>query len=63
MKPVRQRDARFAGICGISAIVLGLGNLVCGCILLSYEVMNGDGMWSGLGVSIYKLTMRYDALC
>lgn len=51
MKPVRKREARFAGICGIFAVVLGLGNLICGSILLGYEVMNGDGMWSGLGVS------------
>ncbi|XP_031571445.1 uncharacterized protein LOC116305634 [Actinia tenebrosa] len=50
MKPVREREARFAGICGISAVVLGLGHIICGSILLGYEVKNGDGLWSGLGI-------------
>ena len=53
MKPVRDREARFAGICGIIALVLGLGEVICGFVLLGFEIKNGDGLWSGFGVSKY----------
>lgn len=51
MKPVRDREARFARICGIIAWVLGLGEVICGFVLLGFEIKNGDGLWSGFGVS------------